>query len=143
MTALHLPEENRCLDILELIEHTDLLRSASHLLLPLHFFRFNQVVNDLFRFAAEFFRFSVFCLTWRSKAWHCLVVWPHMAFRPLVIRSDTGGRTRASGVTIILALPRQHSLITVLIPVHNSGHFGPPLPFWAPGPPGIAGATDG
>ena len=24
-----------------------------------------------------------------------------------------------------------HSLITVLI--HNSGHFGPPLPFWAPG----------
>ena len=26
MTALHLPEENRCLDILELIEHTDLLR---------------------------------------------------------------------------------------------------------------------
>jgi len=26
-----------------------------------------------------------------------------------------------------------HSLITVLI--HNSGHFRPPLPFWAPGPP--------
>jgi len=25
-----------------------------------------------------------------------------------------------------------HSLITVLI--HNSGRFGPPLPFWAPGP---------
>ena len=25
-----------------------------------------------------------------------------------------------------------HSLITVLI--HNSGHFGPPLPFWAPLP---------
>jgi len=28
--------------------------------------------------------------------------------------------------------------LTVLI--HNSGHFGPPLPFWAPG---IAGAADG
>ena len=31
-----------------------------------------------------------------------------------------------------------HSLITVLI--YNSGHFGPPLPFWAPG---IAEAADG
>jgi len=28
-----------------------------------------------------------------------------------------------------------HSLITVLI--HNSGHFGLPLPFWAPGPPAL------
>ena len=26
MTALHLPEESRCIDILELIEHTDLIR---------------------------------------------------------------------------------------------------------------------
>ena len=33
--------------------------------------------------------------------------------------------------------PRQHSLITVLI--HNSGHFGTPLPFWAPGPPALPG----
>jgi len=61
---------------------------------------------------------------------------------------------RPSGVTIILG-PRQtfatnvkvsrqgwwfceipvHSLITVLI--HNSGHFGPPLPFWAPAPPAL------
>jgi len=30
-----------------------------------------------------------------------------------------------------------HSLITVLI--HNSGHFGPPLPFWAPRPPALPG----
>ena len=30
-----------------------------------------------------------------------------------------------------------HSLITVLI--HNSGHFGPPLPFCAPGPPALPG----
>ena len=22
---------------------------------------------------------------------------------------------------------------------HNSGHFGPPLPFWAPGPPALPG----
>ena len=46
-----------------------------------------------------------------------------------------------SGVSIIFGLPGKHSLhslITVLI--HNSGHFGPPLPFWAPG---IAGAADG
>ena len=34
-----------------------------------------------------------------------------------------------------------HSLITVLI--HNSGHFGPPLPFWAlPGLPMASYATD-
>jgi len=43
-----------------------------------------------------------------------------------------------SGVTIIFAPPPAntrslHSQITVLI--HNSGHFGPPLPFWAPGTP--------
>ena len=30
--------------------------------------------------------------------------------------------------------------LTVLM--HNSGHFGPPLPFWPP-VPGIAGAADG
>jgi len=23
--------------------------------------------------------------------------------------------------------------------MHNSGHFGPPLPFWAPGPPALPG----
>ena len=23
--------------------------------------------------------------------------------------------------------------------VYNSGHFGPPLPFWAPGPPALPG----
>ena len=50
----------------------------------------------------------------------------------------------ACGVTIIFAPPpgkhSLHSLITVLI--HSSGHFGPPLPFWAPAP-GIAGAADG
>jgi len=32
-----------------------------------------------------------------------------------------------------------HSLITVLI--HNSGHFGPPLPFWAPALPGLPMAS--
>ena len=29
------------------------------------------------------------------------------------------------------------------VSIHNSGHFVPPLPFWAPGPPAIAGAADG
>jgi len=29
----------------------------------------------------------------------------------------------------------RHSVITVLI--HNLGHFGPPLPFLAPGPPAL------
>jgi len=46
MTALHLPEENRCLDILELIEHTDLLRSAlylTHLLLCSLYCEFTEV----------------------------------------------------------------------------------------------------
>jgi len=27
--------------------------------------------------------------------------------------------------------------------IHNSGHFGTPLPFWAPGLPGTAEAADG
>jgi len=46
---------------------------------------------------------------------------------------------RASCVTIIFGPGEHslHSLITVLI--HNSGHFGPPLPFWAPGPPALPG----
>ena len=43
--------------------------------------------------------------------------------------------------TVYAILTVVHSLITVLI--RNSGHFGSPLPFWAPGPPGIAGAADG
>jgi len=42
-----------------------------------------------------------------------------------------------NGVTIIFA-PRQTfatgSSPTIVL-IHNSGHFGPPLPFWAPGPP--------
>ena len=47
---------------------------------------------------------------------------------------------KISDVTIIFGSPSKHSLhsvITVLI--HNSGHFGPPLPFWAPGPPALPG----
>ena len=48
----------------------------------------------------------------------------------------TNGEVRRQGCEIPV-----HSLITVLI--HNSGHFRPPLPFWDPGPPGIAGAADG
>ena len=53
--------------------------------------------------------------------------------------SRTGDRQdyrRDSGVTIIFGSPSKHSLhslITVLM--HNSGHFGHPLPFWAPAPP--------
>jgi len=46
----------------------------------------------------------------------------------------------SSDVTIIFGPPGKHSLhslITVLI--HNSGHFGPFLPFWAPGPPALPG----
>ena len=47
-----------------------------------------------------------------------------------------------SGVTIIFGPPANiRYRLTVLM--HNSGHFGPPLPFWTPGPPGIAGAADG
>jgi len=52
----------------------------------------------------------------------------------------------SSGVIIIFWGPRQtsvHSLITVLI--HNSGHFGPLLPFWAgplaPALPGLPMAS--
>jgi len=47
---------------------------------------------------------------------------------------------RASDVTIIFAPPGKqslHNLIAVLI--HDSGHFGFPLPFWAPGPPALPG----
>jgi len=51
-------------------------------------------------------------------------------------------RNLGSGVTIIFAPPANIRYgLTVFI--HNSGHFGPPLPLWAPGPPGIAGAADG
>jgi len=45
-----------------------------------------------------------------------------------------------SSVTIIFAPPFKHSihgLITVLI--HNLGHFGSPLAFWAPAPPALLG----
>jgi len=45
---------------------------------------------------------------------------------------------RGSGVTIIFAPPRQ-TFARYIIRVS----FGPPLPFWALGPPGIAGAADG
>ena len=46
---------------------------------------------------------------------------------------------RRSGVTKIFGPPTniRYSLVTVLI--HNSGHFGPHLPFWAPGPPALPG----
>ena len=38
--------------------------------------------------------------------------------------------------------PGKHSLrALVLVLIHNSGHFLPPLPFWAPAL-GIAGAVD-
>ena len=54
-------------------------------------------------------------------------------------------RAAYSGVTIIFAPPPPANIrygLTVLI--HNSGHFGTPLPFWAgPWTPGIAGAADG
>ena len=44
-----------------------------------------------------------------------------------------------SGVPIICGPPANIRYgLTVLI--HNSGHFGPPLPFWAPGHPGIVTA---
>jgi len=50
--------------------------------------------------------------------------------------------TDGSGITIIFGPPANIRYgLTVLI--HNSSHFGPPLPFWAPGPPGIARAADG
>jgi len=43
-----------------------------------------------------------------------------------------------SGVTIIFApLANIRYWLTVLI--HNSGHFGPPKPFWAPGSPVLPG----
>jgi len=47
--------------------------------------------------------------------------------------------TPVSGVTVIFGPPANicYSLITVLI--HNSGHFGPPLQFWAPWPPALPG----
>ena len=93
---------------------------------------------------------SVSCMT--KILCHDNVDWRHS-----VCQQDMA----SSSVTIIFAPPRQtfatngkvsrqgwwfceipvHSIITVLI--HNSGRFGPPLPFWAPGPPGIAGAADG
>ena len=43
-----------------------------------------------------------------------------------------------SGVTIIFGPPANIRYgLTILI--HNSGHVGPPLPFWAPGPPALPG----
>jgi len=36
--------------------------------------------------------------------------------------------------------PDKHSLrALVVVLIHNSGHFGSPLPFWAPGPPALPG----
>ena len=46
----------------------------------------------------------------------------------------------SSGVTIIFEAPGKHSLrALVLVLIYNSGHFGPPLPLWAPGPPALPG----
>ena len=44
-----------------------------------------------------------------------------------------------SGVTIIFALPPANIRCGLTVLIHNSGHFGPPLPFWAPGPPVLPG----
>ena len=55
---------------------------------------------------------------------------------------DVPSHAKISGVTITFGPPANIRYgLTVLI--HNSGHFGPPLAFCAPGPPGIAGAADG
>jgi len=57
-------------------------------------------------------------------------------------RADLSGAKRApdSGVTIIFAPPPANIRYGLTVLIHNSGDFGPPLPFWAPG---IAGAADG
>jgi len=44
------------------------------------------------------------------------------------VSSRSGGATLRTAIHLSLT----YSLITDLI--HNSGHFGPPLPFWTPGP---------
>ena len=49
----------------------------------------------------------------------------------------------ASGVTIIFGTRQTFATGPSPSIIHNSGHFGPPLSFWAPGPPGITGAADG
>jgi len=46
------------------------------------------------------------------------------------------------GVTIIFAPPPSNIRYGLTVLIYNSGHFGPPLPFWAPAP-GIVGAADG
>ena len=44
-----------------------------------------------------------------------------------------------SGVTIIFAPPPANVRYGLAVLVHNSGHFWPPLPFWALGPPALPG----
>jgi len=67
---------------------------------------------------------------------------------------DHDWRVATSGVTIISGAPGKYSLWAPskfdsqvwwyrLNFFNNSGHFGPPLSWWAPGPLGIAGAADG
>ena len=50
-------------------------------------------------------------------------------------------QTFATGPTVHLRTSNASSnrQSTALQSIHNSGHFGPPLPFWAPGPPALAG----
>lgn len=65
--ALYIPEEDRCIDILELIEHEDLL---------LYVFRFPQpdkfLISILPQISCPHFnalRFNLF--TWKSPGWSC------------------------------------------------------------------------
>ena len=44
-----------------------------------------------------------------------------------------------SGVTIIFAPPPANIRYGLTVLIHNSGHFGPPLPFWGPRPPALPG----
>jgi len=45
---------------------------------------------------------------------------------------------RVSGVTVISA-PAANIRYRLTVLIHNSGHFEPPLPFWARGPPAVDG----
>jgi len=53
----------------------------------------------------------------------CFVTKSSPIFRCTLALNPAFSVTPSSGVTVIFAPPRQHSLITVSI--HNSGHFGP------------------
>jgi len=88
----------------------------------------------------------------RSRERNCLVTFVLMNCRLLQLLLYWGVSLLGTACTIMSFLTQwrnynfwppaniRHGL-TVLI--HNSGHFGPPLPFWATGPPGIAGDADG